>query len=311
MSNFFSLDELSQEEVELEKQFEEELIKMGVKMIPAEEVQRDSQIGEGGFGKVYKGTYNNQTVAIKKIKLQNKELGVYQEILNEIQVILKVNSPKIPKFLGIMKRKGKYNLIIEFIPGETLKKIANTLTKEEKLHIIYELCEILEDFHSRNLIHRDIKPGNIMVIPSKNIKLIDFGVSKIAIHTITYTKDQKGTIPYISPEQFQIDLEKFSDPNINDIRPVKLSTKSDIWSLGVTISEIFSGIPPYYNINKNKEPNQLMLTRRLSNNRPFPIPDNLDENIKSIVEKATIVNPELRGNASEIKKMVEKVINEM
>ena len=182
---------------------------------------------------------------------------------------------------------------------------------EEKLISLYKLSKILESLHSKLIIHRDIKPSNVMIKEDGTLKLIDFGVSKIASHTSTYTKIQKGTVPYISSEQFQIDLEKYQNPNIGDVKPVKISTKSDIWSLGVMISEMFSGVLPYSNINnKNIIANDFLIMKRLMNKMPFPIPNNLDDEIKEIVQKATMVDVDARASAKDIREMLEKLIKE-
>ena len=180
----------------------------------------------------------------------------------------------------------------------------------EKLIALYKLSKILESFHSKLLIHRDIKPSNVMLREDGSLKLIDFGVAKIASHTSTYTTLQKGTVPYMPPEQFQIDFNKYEDPNIEDIKPVMICTKSDVWSLGVMTSEIFSGILPYYNINNNKRPSEYVIMKRLMDKISFPIPNNLDDNIKNIVQKATMINIGDRASSKEIKELFENLIKE-
>jgi len=302
------MDVVDEEEEELEKNFENDLLKMGCPLIPENEVTKDKQIGEGSFGKVYKGHYKDHEIAIKKIKLIEKDPETYSNLLNEIKVIQKADNPEIPKFYGLMKKNGCYRLIFEFISGKTFKEAYPLMNYEEKLISLYKLSKILESFHSKSIIHRDIKPSNIMIKDDGTLKLIDFGVSKIASHTSTYTKIQKGTVPYISSEQFQIDLEKYKNPNIEDVKPVKISTKSDIWSLGVMISEMFSGVLPYYNINNNKRPNDFLIMKRLMNKMPFPIPNNLDDEIKEIVQKATLVDVDQRASAKDVREMIEKLI---
>ena len=302
------MDSITQEEELLEKQFESEILKIST-IIPENEIIKECVIGEGGFGKVYKGMYNKQKVAIKKIKLQDKDEEIFESLLNEIKVIVKADNPEIPKFFGIMKKKGKYHLIFEFVQGNSLKLLYPKLTHDQKIKISYDLCGILQKFHAKNLIHRDIKPGNVMIEENNlTVKLIDFGVSKIASHTSTYTKAQIGTVPYMSPEQFQIDLDKFGDPDCEDVKSVPISIKSDIWSLGVMISEIFSGVRPYFNISKKHNPTEQMITSRLSRNSPFPIPKGINEDIKLIVQRATEVNPEQRATAEEVKEMFSKLI---
>ena len=302
------MDVVDEEEEELEKNFENDLLKMGCPLIPENEVTKDKQIGEGSFGKVYKGHYKDHEIAIKKIKLIEKDPETYSNLLNEIKVIQKADTPEIPKFYGLTKKNGCYRLIFEFISGKTFKEAYPLMNYEEKLISLYKLSKILESFHSKSIIHRDIKPSNIMIKDDGTLKLIDFGVSKIASHTSTYTKIQKGTVPYISSEQFQIDLEKYKNPNIEDVKPVKISTKSDIWSLGVMISEMFSGVLPYYNINNNKRPNDFLIMKRLMNKMPFPIPNNLDDEIKEIVQKATLVDVDQRASAKDVREMIEKLI---
>ena len=302
------MDIEDEEEEELEKNFENELLKIGCPLIPENEIIKDKQIGEGSFGKVYKGHYKEKEIAIKKIKLIEKVPETYANLLNEIKVIQKADTPEIPKFYGLMKKNGCYRLIFEYIVGKTFKEAYPSMNYEEKVISLYKLSKILESFHSKLIIHRDIKPSNVMIKEDGTLKLIDFGVSKIASHTSTYTKIQKGTVPYISSEQFQIDLEKYQNPNIGDVKPVKISTKSDVWSLGVMTSEMFSGVLPYYNINNNKRPSDFLIMKRLMNKMPFPIPNNLDEEIKEIVQKATAVDVEERASAKDIREMFEKII---
>ena len=302
------MDILDEEEEELERNFENELLKMGCPLIPENEIIKDKQIGEGSFGKVYKGHYKENEIAIKKIKLIEKIPETYSNLVNEIKVIQKADTPEIPKFYGLMKKKGCYRLIFEFISGKTFKEAYPLMKYEEKVISLYKLSKILESFHSKLIIHRDIKPSNVMIKEDGTLKLIDFGVSKIASHTSTYTKIQKGTVPYISSEQFQIDIEKYQNPNISDVKPLKISTKSDVWSLGVMTSEMFSGVLPYYNINNNKRPSDVLIMKRLMDKMPFPIPNNLDDEIKEIVQKATMVDVEQRASAKDIREMFEKII---
>lgn len=305
------MDIVDEEEEQLERNFENELIKMGCPLIPENEIIKEKQIGEGSFGKVYKGIYKDKEIAIKKIKLSEKVPETYSTLINEIKVIQKADTPEIPKFYGLMKKNGCYRLIFEYISGKTFKEAYPSMNYEEKLISLYKLSKILESIHSKLIIHRDIKPSNVMIKEDGTLKLIDFGVSKIASHTSTYTKIQKGTVPYISSEQFQIDLEKYQNPNIGDVKPVKISTKSDIWSLGVMISEMFSGVLPYSNINnKNIITNDFLIMKRLMNKMPFPIPNNLDDEIKEIVQKATMVDVDARASAKDIREMLEKLIKE-
>ena len=156
--------DIEDEEVEeLEKKFEEELMKINCPIILETEITKEKVIGEGAFGKVYKGHYKNQEIAIKKIKLIEKAPEIYANLVNEIKVIKKADTPEVPKFYGLMKKGGYYRLIIEFIRGQTLKDAYPNMNYNGKLIALYKLSKILESFHSKLLIHRDIKPSNVML----------------------------------------------------------------------------------------------------------------------------------------------------
>ena len=94
--------DIEDEEVEeLEKKFEEELLKINCPIILWSEITKENVIGEGAFGKVYKGYYKNQEIAIKKMKLVGGAPGVYTNLVNEIKVIKKADTPEVPKFYGL------------------------------------------------------------------------------------------------------------------------------------------------------------------------------------------------------------------
>ena len=300
--------DIDEEEEQMEQKFEEEIKKMNTTIVSENEITKDCTIGEGGFGKVYKGKYKNNLVAIKKIKLIEKTPEIFTDLVNEIKAIQTADIPGVPKFYGIFKKKGNYHLLFEFVCGKTLKEIYPLMNYDQKLITLYKLSALLESLHSKLLIHRDIKPSNVMIKEDSSVILIDFGVSKIARHTKTYTMLQKGTVSYMQPEQFQIDLNKYENPDIDDVKPVPISTKSDIWSLGVMTSEIFSGVQPYFNISGGHRPNDQLIIKRLLNKMPFPIPENLDNDIKNIVQRTTEVDVEKRATATETKELFQKII---
>ena len=221
------------------------LIENNIPIIPKEKIIKDKDhcIGEGSFGKVYKGKYcisenEDIIVAIKKLKLH--QLANVEEIMQEIKAVSKISHERVPKFYGVWKTDKYLHLIFDYINGVTLKEwyLKNNPCPKLKLKIIIELVEVIENMHSQNIIHRDLKPENIMIM-NDNVYIIDFGVSKISIHTQTGTNNQKGTVAYFGPENCSIN----TDLNVSSI--ITISPKFDIWSIGCIISYIFSNRLPW------------------------------------------------------------------
>jgi len=195
-------------------------------------------------------------------------------------------------------KKGKYHLVFEFICGKNLKDCYKTLDIKQKLDVIFNISLILERLHNLKFIHRDIKPNNIMIEENTlNVKLIDFGLSKIAEKTETYTENKGGTPRYMAPEFYQVDKTKQ--------RPIKITTKVDIWSLGCLISELFSSIVPWYNIDRN----DFGVRKHLLKKKPFPIPQEIkDECFINLIEKCVDLEPKNRISAKELSDLVKKYL---
>jgi len=265
------------------KFFEENLITI----IPEDKIiKMEPHIGEGSFGKVYKGLYNDNYVAIKKLKLESNIDA--ESIIQEIKGVVKIKHERIPTFHGVWKTSKYLHLIFDFIDGDTLLQFIPTLTLEEKLNISIQLVEIIEKLHDENLIHRDLKPGNIMIMKGK-VYIIDFGLSKIAIHTQTGTKHQSGTIPYMGPENYIVDTSNTTE-NV-----IKISTKFDIWSIGCILSFLFSKIRPWG--DKTSESTIIM---KLTLRKKFPIPDVIPKEIKDILKHCFEIKIENRDSAKEL-----------
>jgi len=165
-----------------------------------------------------------------------------------------------------------------------------------------QLCQILEDMHEKKLIHRDIKPGNVMIEPGNKVRLIDFGISKIASKTATFTKSEAGTRPYQAPEIFDPNIDM--NPEDKDARPISISAKVDVWAVGCLISEIFSGVIPWH----NKVKNEMAIVRKLIAKAEFPIPNNIDEDVKEVIKEACAVDPADRLSSLQLKEKIQKLM---
>jgi hypothetical protein len=285
-------------------EFEKSCKNIGVDIIEGDLIKKfKPSIGTGGFGKVYKGEYKGKFVAIKKIFLSKDDTEIYNVIFNEIKNLKFIEQPFVPKFYGLWKKQVyKYHIIFEYVDGNDLRKIYDKLDRHTKLEIIRDVCEILEQLHLKKIIHRDIKPDNIMIQFDSKPFLIDFGTVKLAQHTTTYTEIQRGTFLYMAPECFDIDIDDMSD------KPVPVSTYSDIWSMGCMISEIFSGVLPWH-LMGGPDLNETAIQKRLTNRAVFPIPNNIDLDIVQIISRTVDFDHLNRPSAGELKKMIISMIN--
>lgn len=199
------------------------------------------KVGVGGMAIVYKAKdiYLKRIVAVKVLKeqyLEDKEF--IKKFVIEAQSVANLNNQNIVKIYDVGQHfeGGKtYNYIVmEYINGKTLKQLINEngrLKSSAVVNISKQIANALDCAHKHHIIHRDIKPHNILIDEKLNVKVTDFGIARISTSsTITYTSSILGTVHYISPEQAK---GKFIDE------------KSDIYSLGVVMYEMITGRVPF------------------------------------------------------------------
>ncbi|KAH0792668.1 AGC family protein kinase [Histomonas meleagridis] len=193
------------------------------------------QIGEGSFGRVFKARekYTGRFVAIKMI---NKLGQTPEDIISfrrEIDILRKVNHPHVMRMLDVLETKTDFCVISELARGDLFQIVDDnqTLPEEVLSHIAAQLVSAVGNLHENHIIHRDIKPQNILVCANESVKLCDFGFARaLSANTIVLTSI-KGTPLYMAPELVQ---EQPYDEKI------------DIWSLGIILYELYYGKPPFY-----------------------------------------------------------------
>ncbi|EWM54625.1 Stk1 family PASTA domain-containing Ser/Thr kinase [Ruminococcus flavefaciens] len=194
-------------------------------------------IGVGGMAEVYKGVdvIDNKTVAIKILK---KEFAENEEFLrrfrNESKAIAVLSHPNIVKIYDVGFSEKIQYIVMEYIDGITLKEYIEeekVLTWKDTVHFVIQILRALQHAHDKGIVHRDIKPQNIMMFTDGTIKVMDFGIAKFAREEGKTATDQAiGSVHYISPEQ--------ASGNVTD-------AKSDIYSVGAMMYEMLTGRKPF------------------------------------------------------------------
>ena len=201
-----------------------------------------SPLGAGGMGVVYRARDERleRVVAIKMLApgvLSGEEAR--RHFRREALALAKLNHPRIAAVYDVGEQDGADYIVMELVEGESLaaKLRGGELPVKEATAIALQVAEALEEAHERGVIHRDLKPGNVMITPKGNAKVLDFGIAKMlaplggdATTTLTETRGVMGTPLYMSPEQA---LGK------------SLDARTDLWSLGVLYYQCLTGRPPF------------------------------------------------------------------
>ena len=187
-------------------------------------------LGSGGFGTVYlaQDTWIDKKVAIKVPHRQGLDFG---ELLREPRLLASVSHPNIVAITTAEKQDNVFFIVMEYVQGETLENLIaaqGALDINRALDFACQICNAVDHAHRQGVIHRDLRPANVLVSDHDVLKVADFGTSRfleIAAHGTTVI----GSPPYMAPEQFH----------------GKAVFASDLYSLGVTMYQMMTGVLPY------------------------------------------------------------------
>ena len=237
-------------------------------------------IGTGGMAVVYKARCHrlNRLVAIKILKDENlQDEDFCRRFHGEGQAVGMLSHPNIVSVYDVSTSGDADYIVMELIDGISLKQFMEkkgVLNWKETLHFATQIAKGLEHAHSRDLVHRDIKPHNVMVLKNGAVRVTDFGIARVMSNSNTLTKETLGSVHYISPEQ---------------AKGSPVDARSDIYSLGVVMYEMITGRTPY-----DGESPVSVAIQHMSGNaiRPSAINPDIPKGLEQIILKA--MAPDLR-----------------
>lgn len=229
----------------------------------------DSRIAIGGMGEVWEATDHviGRTVAIKILKDEYMgDPGFLERFRAEARHAALVNHEGIASVFDYGEEDGSAFLVMELVPGEALSTILEregSLSTDKTLDIVAQTAAALQAAHAAGLVHRDIKPGNLLITPDGRVKITDFGIARIADQVpLTATGQVMGTVQYLSPEQAS------GHP---------ASPATDIYSLGIVAYESLAGKRPFTGES------QVAIAMAQINEQPAPLPPTVAVPVQNLV----------------------------
>ena len=253
-------------------------------------------IGEGGMANVYlaKDTILDRNVAIKVLRgdLENNDKFI-RRFQREAKSVSDLSHPNIVEIYDVGEEEGQHYIVMEYIEGRTLKQLIQkrgSLTVPEVIDIMTQLTDGLSAAHEAYIIHRDIKPQNILILDNGMIKITDFGIAMTLNATqLTQTNSVMGSVHYLPPEQAAGHTS---------------TTKSDIYSSGILMYELLTGSLPFKGDNAVEIALKQMKEKIPSIRKQNPL---IPQSIENIILKSTAKNPKNRYNS--IQEMHEDIIH--
>ncbi len=241
----------------------------------------DIEVGRGGMGVVYRGTdlTLNRPVAIKALRASDADATVLSRFLREARSLAKVEHPGVVPVYAVGRDEGVYYMVMKFVEGRTLQlvlKQESPLDAARARKYLTDVCGALTALHTGGLVHRDLKPGNLIVGPDDRITVMDLGIVKAVGENTQTTSTALGTPKYMAPEMLV-------DHNVD--------ARADLYSLGVIAYEMLAGEPPF------DGPTPMAILYKQAHEAPEPLrkkAPSVPRDLAAVVEKMLVKDPEQR-----------------
>jgi serine/threonine protein kinase len=261
--------------------------------------QLEGLLGQGGMAQVYRGTDTvlGRTVAIKVLGPQyTRDEAFVTRFRREAQAAARLNHPGVVSVYDTGSDQGVHYIVMEYVAGRTLAEILHQegrLLPERAAEVAAQVAGALSFAHAAHLVHRDVKPANIMLTPGGEVKVMDFGIARaLSTDSLTQTATVLGTASYLSPEQAQ---------------GAAVDPRSDVYSLGVVLYEMLTGQAPF----AGDSPVAVAYKHvREDPVLPTALVPEVGGDLEAVVMKAMAKNPANRyASAEEMKEDLERVLH--
>jgi len=232
------------------------------------------KLGEGGMGVVYKAEDLNLERPVALKFLSPRAMGTEEDqerFVHEAKAAASLNHPNICTIYEIANADGKTFIAMEYVEGENLRvrMESGPFSLDEALAITADIARGLAAAHERGIVHRDIKPANVVVTPNRVVKIMDFGLARVAgAAQLTQPGTTLGTVSYMSPEQARGD---------------DIDGRTDIWSLGVVLYEMLTGRRPFIG---DRDMAVIYSILNVDPKPPIELRPDMPETLEAILKKA-------------------------
>ncbi|XP_073289879.1 serine/threonine-protein kinase STY13-like [Primulina huaijiensis] len=248
---------------------------------------------QGAFGKLYRGVYNNEDVAIKLLEKPENDAEraqfMEQQFQQEVMMLARLRHPNIVRFIGACRKPMVWCIVTEYAKGGSVRQfLAKRQNRAVPLKLAVkqalDVARGMEYVHGLNLIHRDLKSDNLLISADKSIKIADFGVARIEVQTEGMTPET-GTYRWMAPEMIQH-------------RPY--TQKVDVYSFGIVLWELITGMLPFQNMTA------VQAAFAVVNKGVRPtIPNDCLPALNQIMTLCWDANPDVRPSFSQVVRMLE------
>ncbi len=263
----------------------------------ADRYQIIEELGKGGMGKVYRVIDKKlkEEVALKLIKPEiGSDKKTVERFSNELKLARKIVHKNVARMFDLNEEKGNHYITMEYVPGEDLKRLirkVGQLGSGKTISIAIQVCEGLAEAHRLGVVHRDLKPNNVMIDEEGNVRIMDFGIARsLEEKGITGAGMMIGTPEYMSPEQ---------------VEGKKVDQRSDIYSLGIILYEMVTGRVPF----EGETPFSIAFKHKSETPRnPKEVNAQIPEDLSRVILRCLEKDKELRyQSAGEVRSELENI----